>query len=626
MHAPPRIASALVLGLLLAPASPRSAAGFPPGTLQVCPDPDVQYAHQVCPDDSGGAIILWSKGGRLRVDRLDAAGNSRWACAPLSATVTGIDDASAIPDGAGGLFVSWDTQNPSQARYAQHIDRNGLPLWGDGVVLLSYPTVLLFATMAVADGAGGLFVVHARNDETFTWYRVALQHIGPAGDLRWGPEGLPVDAAPGAQYANGAVSDGAGGLVVSWVGGNAQRVQRFDATGQALWAPNGVSLTSNGNYVSIVPDGSHGVIAAWSSSTSATVLANRVDAAGALAWGAGGVPLVFGTGVNSVQNVVSDGSGGGIVTWSHMTSFSADSNSWISQRVDALGNRRWAANGATVSGTAAHKEGLSVTGDGQGGATFAWGEVRGSNYDLIGQRADGTGGMRWSEGTPIATTTAHEAGATTGSDGSGGAYVCWGDAWSGPGEVWLTRLASESPTTAVLSVVGAEVRDGDVHLRWSVADRGSERLQVERRSDTRSWRTLADVGQDGTGWVSFVDRAVPTGGRLGYRIGSTLTGAALGGEVWVDVPAAGLHLSAPRPNPSSGRFRVSVTLTGVPGARLELWDVRGRPVQLISLDAYGAGAHDIALAPRGRWAPGVYWLRLTQPGYPTTTRPLVLRE
>ncbi len=626
MHAPRSLAPILGLVLLLAPASPRSAAAFPAGSLQVCPDPAVQYAQQACSDDSGGAIILWSKDGALRVERIDAAGNSRWTCARLSATVIGQDDASAIPDGAGGLFVSWDAQNPSQTRYAQHLDRNGVPLWGNGILILSYPDVLLFATHAVADGAGGLYVVHPRYDDTRTLYQVAMQHIGPAGDLLWGPAGRPVDAAPATQYLNDAIPDGVGGLIVSWSRSGTQRVQRFDAAGLALWGAGGVSLTADGNDVSIAPDGSHGVIAAWTSDASAAVFAQRVNATGGAAWGAGGVPLVFGTGVNPVQRVNADGSGGAIVTWSHMSGFTSDSNSLISQRVDSLGVRRWDANGATVSGTAGHKEGLSITGDGQGGAIYAWGEARASSYDLIGQQVDANGNMRWPGGTPIATTSAHEASAITASDGSGGAFVGWGDAWSGPGDLWLTRLAAQSPTISVDSRVDADLRAGDVHLRWSVALRIGERLMIQRSSDSRSWRTLAEVGPDGSGGVSFVDRAVPTGGRLGYRLRASVTGAVLGGEAWVDVPAPGLRLSAPRPNPSRGRFWVSVTLMAAPGARLDLWDVRGRLVQGRSLDSYGAGVHEIGWAPLERSAPGIYWLRLTQPGNPTLARALVLHE
>ena len=106
MHAPRSLAPILGLVLLLAPASPRSAAAFPAGSLQVCPDPAVQSMQQVCSDDSGGVVVLWAKGGTLWAERIDAAGNSRWTCASLSATVIGQDDASAVPDGAGGLFVS----------------------------------------------------------------------------------------------------------------------------------------------------------------------------------------------------------------------------------------------------------------------------------------------------------------------------------------------------------------------------------------------------------------------------------------------------------------------------------------------------------------------------------------
>ena len=78
-------------------------------------------------------------------------------------------------------------------------------------------------------------------------------------------------------------------------------------------------------------------------------------------------------------------------------------------------------------------------------------------------------------------------------------------------------------------------------------------------------------------------------------------------------PAPGLALVGLGPNPTRGdHVRVSFTLADARPARLEVVDVTGRVVRAQTVRASAGGAGSVDLAAGARFAPGVYWIRLSQ--------------
>ncbi len=513
-------------------------AAFPSSPIRVCDDPAVQGVLGMCPDDSGGVIVLTTLELKSHLDRIDAAGNSRWGCAEANALTSADGVDCMIPDGSGGLFLCWSSQLPDQFRYAQHFDRDGNSLWGTGVLLGSHPGIVMRAGGGVPDGSGGLYVLHSRWDATFSTERLVLDHIGAAGSPVWPLGSVEVSAAPGNQYPVSAATDGAGGLVLTWSAGNstAVRLQRFDASGTALWGSGGMLSPSAGAAILIVSDGAQGIIGVWNPTGTSTLLAQRWNSAGAPQWNPNGVPLAFGTTGNSLMGWVADGRGGAIAAWIE------GATTVRTQRIDALGQTRWAPNGATLSTATNQKSMGHASPDGRGGASFAWAELEGGNYELHGQQIDSLGAVRVSGGVPLTSTSANETFGWTASDGAGGAYVAWSDAWAGPGDVWLAHLPAASPTTAVAPGVGH-----------------------------------------------------------------------------------GLQLSAPRPNPTSVPFHVSLSLAEGRGGSLELWDVSGRLVDDVALAPQGGGLHEFVWQPRRELAPGAYWLRVRQSGAEPVQRLVIVR-
>jgi len=108
--------------------------------------------------------------------------------------------------------------------------------------------------------------------------------------------------------------------------------------------------------------------------------------------------------------------------------------------------------------------------------------------------------------------------------------------------------------------------------------------------------------------VNFEDRGIRAGLRYGYRLAA---GGAVGGEVWVDIPAAPvLSLRALR-NPTSGPIKVVFSLESSQPARLELFDISGRRIASLDVGSLGTGTHESDLGGAGL-PPGLFVARITQ--------------
>jgi hypothetical protein len=98
--------------------------------------------------------------------------------------------------------------------YAQRVDGAGNPLWAaDGVVVCDETSAQLVAR-PVSDGAGGVVVTWA--DTRATIYDVYAQRLNAAGAVQWNPAGAPVCTALQAQLGGVIAADGHGGAIVAW--------------------------------------------------------------------------------------------------------------------------------------------------------------------------------------------------------------------------------------------------------------------------------------------------------------------------------------------------------------------------------------------------------------------------
>ncbi len=125
--------------------------------------------------------------------------------------------------------------------------------------------------------------------------------------------------------------------------------------------------------------------------------------------------------------IVSDGSGGAIITWWEYNLTTSDYNIFA-QRIDSDGIIRWTNNGVAICINSLHQHNPVITSDGNGGAIIAWQDNRSGNADIYAQRINGDGVVQWdADGVAVCDTISDQTFPQLISDGNGGAIVTWQD-------------------------------------------------------------------------------------------------------------------------------------------------------------------------------------------------------
>ncbi len=91
--------------------------------------------------------------------------------------------------------------------------------------------------------------------------------------------------------------------------------------------------------------------------------------------------------------------------------------------------------------------------------------------------------------------------------------------------------------------------------------------------------------------------------------------------------SAVLALLGVTPNPAKmgTDLLVRFSLPAEGSAKLQLFDIAGRVAADRDLSSLGAGVHEVRIAPQGRGAPGIYWLRLSQGEESVLTKAVILQ-
>jgi len=152
---------------------------------------------------------------------------------------------------------------------------------------------------------------------------------------------------------------------------------RMDKSGNALWGPNGVQLTSDGNQhyapkITGTSDG--GVVVAWTNAfgNTANVKVQKLDAKGRLVWSH---PVVFHE--SGYQYFLADihasDNGSVIVSWVRESGFFGDKQ-LRANKISANGHRLWGASNVAIfdQGSLQFGNFPSFIPDGSGGAVFGW--------------------------------------------------------------------------------------------------------------------------------------------------------------------------------------------------------------------------------------------------------------
>ena len=539
-----------------------------------------------------------------------------------------------IGDGAGGCFMAWSNwlSGTGWRIFAQHSDAAGQLLWPSGGVQVSAGSG--YQPQLVLDGSGGVLVL---------WrdWGVRAMRLDATGSAVWPSEVEIVSNDDYPTYTPTFASDGAGGAIVAWDGpdhftGDREffdvRAQRISGSGQLVWGSTPVLVCGAPGYQSgarVVADGQGGAIFSWrheGATAEADIFAQRVDATGNRTWASGGEPVCLASGVQEDAVLHADGSGGAILVW--MDGRAPDA-AIFGQRLNALGQTTWNADGVMIGGVSEPDLDYRSTADLAGGAIITWVGGYSSSGTRMAQRIDASGTLLWSPGgVVIADEDQNSFLPHVGADGNGGAYFAWAD---GRRVDCLDTYAQHVDATGTLlwdttGVVVAAIERSRVPYGIAALD-GSEALVF--------WGGAGPVvGLPKNPGVpspalSLHKEASPTAVALS-RVTSTGSGLIADCEQLVPSPPLPMTMAvSSRPNPFNPRAVITCVLPVDGRARLVVYDVAGRVVRTL-LDRWeAAGPHEILWDGRndqGLHAPsGVYLARLTVGGHEMAHRMLLLR-
>lgn len=426
-----------IVGLLLFACTEVSEAdwsGSLAAPLDLCSAPKVQRLslNSSASDDSGGAIFAW-RDDRLTADgiwkspiyaqRVDALGRVRWATdGILVGGPHNQDNPAMVEDGLGGVFLAWLDGRFANAPtiQAQHLDRDGAPLWG-GEGTPACTTQVSAGLQVVRDISGGIIVVWSNGGD------IRAQRLSSSGQRMWADGGVAICSAPEAQQFPVATADGEGGAVIGWYDyrepvDRAVYGQRIRSDGVVGWPEDGVRLSGSAQNIGIpriATDGGGGGVVVWHADSK--VYVQRVDASGTPRWASGGIVLSNPSKSEGNPMIVAGMHGDVFVGWQNF-SWPMDLSL---QHVDSLGEATWA---STALRTGLVQSGPFVTPDGNGGVIAHWTEVLDGLGTVCAHRIAEDGVRLWgSEGVEVAhgSPDATVSWGPMVPDGAGGVIASW---------------------------------------------------------------------------------------------------------------------------------------------------------------------------------------------------------
>jgi hypothetical protein len=425
----------------------------------ICTAPLNQSAARIISDGQGGTIIAWMEDQQnangdiwIYAQRVNSLGVTQWQtngvliCAAIGAR-TFYTPPSMVSDGTGGAIIVWVDQRNAVGNfdiYAQRIDGSGIVQWTtDGIPVCALPNANENPDI-VSDGNGGAIICWSERGPRLP--TVYAQRISNAGSLLWTPDGVPlsIDAEGQLQTFPKLVSDGQGGAFVVWEDRRSLPTtqqssifgQYVNQDGQVQWNPDGIGVGLAGNLTQtfnqapqLISDGSGGIIVTWwrsyfdGTNTFESIFVNQTNSNGSSNWTK---EIVSGTDNHRYSQLTTDGLGGTIVTWYD----TRDSSDQIyAQRIKNDGTVFWQPNGIQIkiNSDPLGNTFLKPISDNAGGAIVVWNDFRtlGIYPKIFAQRIDPNGNTLWqNDGATICSYDGSLDPVTT-TDGFNGAVVAW---------------------------------------------------------------------------------------------------------------------------------------------------------------------------------------------------------
>jgi len=355
----------------------------------VCNAASDQNNISMISDNAGGVILLWqdirtsasSSQADIYMQRINASGSPQWAAngIPVVNSSANENGVSALAINATRFAVVWrDARNGNLDLYANYfLAADGSRVTPTDIEIVAQPNTQTRQVLT-SDGSGGFIVAWEDPRISTSETDIFIQRVNSAGAIQWGANGKAAVTSSFNQLQPAITSDGNGGAVVVWTDNRISATdqnlfaQRFNASGDVLWAANGVNIvsaTGNQNNAFIIPSSNNSTIIVWSdnrvSTTDRNIYAQKLNGNGEAQWEANGVgicTLTFNQ-PNAVSSlvIVPDGADGAIIAWDDNRANNTTTGLDIyAQRISGTGSIMWTANGAQVATRAGSNQRVPV--------------------------------------------------------------------------------------------------------------------------------------------------------------------------------------------------------------------------------------------------------------------------
>lgn len=428
--------------------------------------------------------------------------------------------------------------------------------WIDNGIAVISATGTQDQTKAATDGSGGAIIVW--RDYRTANTDIYAQRVDAAGSRLWLLDGQPVCTANQAQSSPLAIPDGSGGAIVVWQdyrNGSSLAIyaQKLSSSGYGQWTGNGVQICAGQTGLTlsqIVSDGSGGAIVTWQDRRTGTnqVFAQKVNSSGTVQWTANGVLLCAGSGAETSPALTSDGAGGAIVAWQD----NRDGYNLIyAQRIDASGTLRWGANGLAVCPSTAQQSGPQVVSDGSSGAVIVWADYRnGVDYDIYAQRLDSTGSSLWaSNGVAVCALPYAQNNCLIVEAAPENFVLLWSDSRSTQADLYAQRLSLDGSTLWTANGVAVCTASGSQSAHQIVAAGSAAVIATwqDARNGTSDYQIYAQkISENGN--MLWTANGVPVCTASGNQTSPAIAPDGVGGAIisWQDARGANTDIYAQR--------------------------------------------------------------------------------
>jgi len=305
--------------------------------------------------------------------------------------------------------------------------------WTDNGIKIADATANNINMKAVSDGRGGLFITWENDPAGDT--DIYAQWIDGSGTKRWGTNGVTVTAAGGDQKYPAIAIDGAGGVFVAWQDNvtNDIYAQHLNSSGTPSWGAGGVEIcdaTNTQSSVEIVSSTSNTAILVWSDKRGGSdtdLYAQKISSADPAIWTDNGMAVVTAASNQSSAKIISDDSGGAYITWQDSRNSGTTGIDIYAQHLNASGSTTWTANGVVISTATENQTGPNLIQSGSQ-IVIAWDDNRGSADDIYAQALNTSGTVQWTaNGVGVCTASGLQYSNRIIADGSGGTIIAWTD-------------------------------------------------------------------------------------------------------------------------------------------------------------------------------------------------------